>query len=129
MSGLPQPSIRQLTRAVAEKLADLEAELAQLREALPLANDPALHPAVDQLREFARTAETVLQARGEAIDQSLTDAVADLLGTVRLVRLPARDPELGFTVGLREVRGAQGQIVLTLTNTLAAASELGLRPT
>jgi acyl dehydratase len=113
--------------AVAAALADLDAELEQLREVLPLANDPSLRPALDQLDIFVRTAESVLQTRGDAIEQRLVDALADLLGTLRLVRLPSRDPEFGFTLGLREVRGAQGQIVLTLTNTLAAAV-LGLRP-
>jgi len=131
MSGLPVPLPpgRQRSLVVEGILSDLEAELAQLREALPLTNDEALRPALDQLGTFASTADSVLRNRGEAIDQRLIDALAVLLGTLRLVRLPARDAELGFTRGLREVRGSQGQIVLTLTNTLAAAAEeLGLRP-
>jgi Leucine-rich repeat (LRR) protein len=130
MSGLslPLPPGRRRALAVETTLNDLDAELTRLREALPLTNDPALRPELDQLTSFARTADSVLRARGGAIDQGVVDAVADLLGTLRLVRLPARDPDLGFTTGLSAVRGAQGQIVLTLTNALAAAAALGLRP-
>jgi hypothetical protein len=130
MSGVlvPLPPGRQRELAVLETLSDLDAELAQLRDALPFNNDAALRPALDQLAAFARTAGSVLETRGDAIDQRLVDALADLLGTLRLVRLPARDPDLGFTTGLSAVRGAQGQIVLTLTNALAAAAALGLRP-
>ena len=130
MSGLPMPLPpgRQRELAVVDALADLDAEIDLLRDALPKVNDPAMRPGIDQLAAFASTAGEVLANHAGTVDQRLVDALADLLGTVRLVRLPARDPEFGFTVGLKEVRGAQGQIVLTLGNTLAAAAELGLRP-
>src|SRR5512142_2704282 len=101
MSGLPLPLPpgRQRELAVVDALDDLDAELAQMRAALPLANDPALRPALEQLGTLARAADSVLRTRGDAIDQRLVDALADLLGTLRLVRLPARDPEFGFTLG------------------------------
>jgi hypothetical protein len=98
MSGLTVSLLpgRQRVLAVEATLADLDAELEQLRQALPLTNDAALHPALDQLGIFARTADSVLQTHGHAIDQRLIDALADLLGTMRVEVNLAR---LSLTLG------------------------------
>ena len=130
MSGAltPLPPGRQREIAVHEVLADLAPLLEQLRDALPLVNDEAQRPRIDRLRAFAATATLVLDRRSDGIDQSLIDDIANLLGNLRQLRLPARDPDMGFTLGLREVNGAQGQIAMVMMATIAAAAEMGLRP-
>ena len=130
MSGalVPLPPGRQREIAAREALADLAPLLDQLREALPLVNDAALRPRLERLRVFAASADLVLDQRAGGIDQAAIDDVASLLGNLRQPRLPTRDPDLGFTQGLREVNGAQGQITMVLMATLAAAAEMGLRP-
>ena len=130
MSGAltPLPPGRQREIAVHEVLADLAPLLEQLRDALPLVNDEAQRPRIDRLRAFAATATLVLDRRSDGIDQSLIDDIANLLGNLRQLRLPARDPDMGFTLGLREVNGAQGQIAMVMMDTIAAAAKMGLRP-
>lgn len=123
------PPGRQRELAATRALDDLDAEIDRLREALTNANaDPDLRPALDQLDLFVRTADQVLASHGDGVDQRLVDDLAILAGTLELAELPSRDPEFGFTRGLTEVRGAQGQITLTLGRALRAARELGLRP-
>jgi Leucine-rich repeat (LRR) protein len=130
MSGalIPLPPGRQREIAVHEVLADLAPLLEQLRDALPLVNDAALRPGIDRLSDFAASATLVLDRRPDGIDQVLIDDIANLLGNLRQLRLPARDPDMGFTLGLREVNGAQGQIAMVMMATIAAAAEMGLRP-
>jgi len=124
----PLPIGRQQELAVTEALAALAAEVAALREALPLVNHPDLRPQIDRLAGFAATATQVLATPTDPPGQRMVDELADLQGTIGLVRLPPRDPDLGPTLGLREVRGAQGQIVMSLANILAAAAAMGLHP-
>ena len=130
MSGalIPLPPGRQREIAAREALADLAPLLEQLRDALPLVNDEVHRPRLDRLRAFAASAAMVLDRRPVGINQALIDDIANLLGNLRQLRLPARDPDLGFTVGLREVNGAQGQIAMVLMATIAAVAEMGLRP-
>ena len=130
MSGalIPLPPGRQREIAAQEALADLAPLLEQLREAMPLINDETHRARLDRMRGFVGTAALVLDRPAGGIDQTLIDDIANLLGNLRQLRLPARDPDLGFTLGLREVNGAQGQIAMVLMATLAAAAEMGLHP-
>ena len=129
MSGAtPLPLGRQRENAVQALLADLAPLLQQLREALPLVNDEALRPRLDRLRDFADSATSVLERRVGGTDQALIDDIASLLGNLHQVRLPTRDPEMGFTVGLQAVNGARGQIAMALYAILTAGNEMRLRP-
>jgi hypothetical protein len=129
MSGTnPLPLGRQREIAVQEALANLAPLLEQLREALPLVNDEAQGPRLDRLRAFADSAALVLQRRGGTTDQAMIDDIATLLGNLHQLRLPARDPDMGLTVGLKAVNGAQGQIAMVPIAILTAGNALRLRP-
>ncbi|MEI7714334.1 MAG: hypothetical protein WCI94_23105, partial [Rhodospirillales bacterium] len=124
----PLPLGRQREIAVQAALADLAPLLQTLRAALPLVNDAALRPHIDRLRDFADSAELVLERRSGTTDQALIDDIATLFGNLLQVGLPAKDADMGFTAGLAAVNGAQGQIAIALTCIVTAGNDLGLRP-
>ena len=128
MTGAPLPG-QQRRIAAREALDDLDALLKQLRQALPNVNSIDLRPRIERLGGFIADADLVLVRRAEPMDQAMVDRLAGLRGDLGLVRLPMRDPDFGFTHGLSEVNGAQGQIVLALDRALDAGKAQGIVPT
>ena len=108
-----------------QHIADLVAELAELAAELRNINDPDMHRRVQAL---ARIGPELARAHGAAPGPDIADALTGLLAAARALDVPMRDPDLGPTPTLRQVRSAKGLIVAAADDALKAAAVLGWHP-
>ena len=118
------PPGRAQEQELRERLQDIAAEIAEVREALPQVNDAALRPRVEAL---VRAGSTLVAAYGDEPGPDIAEALLGLASATRALRVPARDPELGATPTLRRLREAKGLIATAVEDALEAAQALGLR--
>jgi hypothetical protein len=119
------PPGRQREQELIERLDDIQAEIEELRSALPSVNDPVLRTHVQALAEAA--ARVVTAHRGRP-GPDIADDLAGLMSAAHTLRVPAQDPELGRTQTLQTLRTAKGLIVAALGDALDVARALGLQP-
>ena len=124
----PIPIGRQYELAALAALKTVSEEMALLRTALPRVNDETLRPRMEDLAACIRTADALLAAQHGGLSQRLVDGLTDLRRLIELVDVPAEDEMFGRTEGLAAVRGAQGQVSLSLGRALRAAEKAGARP-
>lgn len=119
------PPGRRQENDLREHVADLVAELAELRAVLPSINQPDLHLRIERL---VAVGPDLARAHGNTPSPDIADVLSGLLAATRALNVPARDPELGATPTLRRVREAKGLIVAAADDALKVAAALGWHP-
>lgn len=120
------PPGRRHENELKEHIADVLAELNELRPVLPLVNDPDLHLRIERL---VAVGSHLAQAHGDLPGPDIADVLSGLLTAARALNVPARDPDLGVTPTLRRLREAKGLIVAAADDALKAGAALGWYPT
>jgi formylglycine-generating enzyme required for sulfatase activity len=120
------PPGRRHENELKEHIADVLAELNELRPVLPSVNDPDLHLRIERL---VAVGAHLAQAHGDLPGPDIADVLSGLLTAARALNVPARDADLGATPTLRRLREAKGLIVAAADDALKAAAALGWYPT
>ena len=129
MSDTAQPPGHVLNLQLIERLHDIVSEITGQREASKAINDPGLKALRDPLEAILDTGARLLRTQGGTPGADVAQELAGLLSLVRAVKLPVRDPETGEkSFNLDQLRGAQGRMVMALSDALDAARAVGLVP-
>jgi formylglycine-generating enzyme required for sulfatase activity len=123
-SAFPGAVRRQM---LVDRLADIQTEIDEIREALPSINDDELRPRVTEL---VAAASALVALFGQEPGAEVAELLVQLQSATRTLRVPAADPDLGVTQTLRTLRAAQGRLRSAVDDALDAvhALDLPLRP-
>ncbi len=121
----PVPPGWQRRQELIARLADIQAEIDEVRRVLPSVNDVTLRPRVEDL--LAVAAELVA-VHGTEPGGDIAEALAGLQSATRALRVPASDPDLGVTETLRTLRAAQGRLRSAVDDALDAVRAAHLAP-
>ncbi|HVC63161.1 MAG TPA: formylglycine-generating enzyme family protein [Acetobacteraceae bacterium] len=120
------PPGRQQENELKEHVADLVAELGELRTMLRSINEPDLH---GRLERLVAVGPHLAAAHGGTPGPDIADALSGLLTAARVLAVPARDPEFGEIPALEQVRKARRLIIGAADDALKSAEALGWHPT
>jgi TIR domain len=129
MSDAPSPPGHLLTIDLLARLDDVGKEIDGQIDLLRSINDPELCPYINSLRDILDLGTRLLATNIGTPSPDVAEALSGLLSLTRSLKLPRRVPSSGDrSFDLDLLRGAQGRLVMAVSDALDAAGVLGLVP-